>query len=644
MNTVSADEIAAIITKVAQETTMPYFGNLTGGDVSEKSPGDWLTIADIETEAALTDRLTRYLPGSTVVGEETAEAHPEIIQLLKKDGDVWVIDPIDGTTGFKNGEPTFVTMVALQRDQKTVLGIIHHPVSGDTLVVEHGKGVWLHRDGAKIAMKLAAHNPSVNTVQLGVKGAVNGIAGFTAYNANYYPTGGVYGGMFVGGNGETFAGNTATRAATTVHTHTKPWDHFAGKLMVEELGGSVTDLFGRHYNGLNRSGLLVTSIQDGYAHRSSSLQKVVDRTLPLALSLDVLTDGKIPYTTFSEFISKEGTEKAKLMAENFLGFKIKDSRLQPLFESNGQPMRDEGGKQICLPWTWPACLSRELIKRAGRESDLSGHNLSDLPLPFWLAVDVYLISADGYSIAATRSNATPSGIGKTFNLAAGFSDVRDGSVLATAVREMREETDLTLAALKLEMGRGMIELPLVTQRLANTYNENMAPVGGAENIQQSCCPSIGRTIALQSRLTAKEILRLIRLNEESVGVAAIPLEGLLEQLRHPSTKIGVLYAASEWRPRDMSYGYSNTLERPRAVLTKLRREPNSRSTRPPRDKKHRLGQPKTIIFSAPSDMMWNESQEALSRTIQVAQEFRLIKESVHVLSRRRWRLNHLSMR
>ena len=143
----------------------------------------------------------------------------------------------------------------------------------------------------------------------------------------------------------------------------------------------------------------------------------MSQSSPRALSS--LTGGSIPYRSFEDFIRAEGPDRAKEITENFLGYKIQDSASQPLFDHQGNPLRYEDGRQICLPWAWTSCLANELIKRAGHEGAESVEALADTPVPFWKPLDVILVSSDGYVFMTLRSGATEGSVGTAFAAAAG---------------------------------------------------------------------------------------------------------------------------------------------------------------------------------------------------------------------------------
>ena len=59
-----ADTVTRLIRDIVAEEVVTRFERLAHGDVSEKAPGDLVTIADVQTERRLTEALTQLLPGS----------------------------------------------------------------------------------------------------------------------------------------------------------------------------------------------------------------------------------------------------------------------------------------------------------------------------------------------------------------------------------------------------------------------------------------------------------------------------------------------------------------------------------------------------------------------------------------------------
>lgn len=140
---VDPTKVAALMRQAAEEIVLPRFESLLAHEIQEKKPGDLVTVADIEAEHFLTDRLADLLPGSLVVGEEAHSKSPEILRRFDGDDPVWLIDPVDGTRNFTEGNPTFCVMVALVVENRPVMGWIHDPLENRTAVAEEGGGAWM---------------------------------------------------------------------------------------------------------------------------------------------------------------------------------------------------------------------------------------------------------------------------------------------------------------------------------------------------------------------------------------------------------------------------------------------------------------------------------------------------------------------
>lgn len=218
---------------------MPRFGRLAAGDVREKTPGDLVTVADTAVEARLTPILMGELPGSLVVGEEATAANPALMDRLKGDAPVWVIDPVDGTLNFAAGIPIFGTMVALIRRGEVLAAWIHDPLRERTLMAEAGGGA--HVDGQRVGVARPAD--------------VNRMSGNFAFH-----TGDREQAAKLARNADKVASIITLRCAAADYfnlaegrTHfalfnrTWPWDHAPGWLLHKEAGGYSRFLDGRPY-------------------------------------------------------------------------------------------------------------------------------------------------------------------------------------------------------------------------------------------------------------------------------------------------------------------------------------------------------------------------------------------------------------
>lgn len=107
--------------------------------VEQKADGSEVTEADRDAEEFLRDAIARAMPNADILGEEHGgpKGAPAI-------GDLWILDPIDGTRSFVCGNPLFGSLLGLVRDGRPVLGICHLPAIGETFVAWEGGGCWWH--------------------------------------------------------------------------------------------------------------------------------------------------------------------------------------------------------------------------------------------------------------------------------------------------------------------------------------------------------------------------------------------------------------------------------------------------------------------------------------------------------------------
>lgn len=226
---IDVDYITQIIAEVANEEIMPRFQKLERGDIMEKSPGDLVTTADIAAETKLIDRLSAYLPNSLVVGEEGVAKDESALAALESEYPVWIIDPVDGTRNFANGESIFGCMVALAKRGELIASWIHDPARARTAVAEKGAGAEL--DGQKLQVQDIASIEEM-TVTLGnrhrdfIKKRRDNDLGPIPNLAPRY-----------GSVAHDYISLAAGEFHCAQYRRLNPWDHAPGVLLHREAGG-----------------------------------------------------------------------------------------------------------------------------------------------------------------------------------------------------------------------------------------------------------------------------------------------------------------------------------------------------------------------------------------------------------------------
>lgn len=255
-----------IVVEVAQTIVVPRWRSLEAGDVEEKSPGDLVTVADVEAEHALSRRLADLLPGSAVVGEEAAAADPSVLDRIGESDDIWIIDPVDGTGNFADGDPDFGIMVAQVSAGEIVRAWIHLPIHETTFVAERGagtarNGTALRLGGVEIDASRLTGAVKTRFLPDDVRTAVTaGLERVAPLDPSTICSAVEYGRIATGD------------LDYLLYWRTLPWDHAPGALVVAEAGGVARRLEGDSYRvGDSRDGLLVAHSDDAWHQLRGSL-------------------------------------------------------------------------------------------------------------------------------------------------------------------------------------------------------------------------------------------------------------------------------------------------------------------------------------------------------------------------------------
>lgn len=234
----SPDEILEVATRAAHaggDIVKHYFEN--GVTIESKDPDaahNLVSQADIESERAIGELILEAFPNHSILGEET---HRDDV----RSEDLWVVDPLDGTTNFAHGIPHFAISVAYYQGGTAQCGVILNPIRDDTFVAQRSKGAT--HNGNRVQVSPATH---IRDTLIGVgfyydRGAmmeatlaavrdlfhqqIHGIRRFGTASLDLAQVGcGLFGGYF--------------------EYQLSPWDFAAGRLFVEEAGGRVTDCSG----------------------------------------------------------------------------------------------------------------------------------------------------------------------------------------------------------------------------------------------------------------------------------------------------------------------------------------------------------------------------------------------------------------
>lgn len=225
------EAVLDLVKEVAEQVVVPRFRALNSAEVSEKGPGDLVTIADQEAEELLIRALSAAYPGAVMLGEEAASRDPLLLHRYEAAEHAFTIDPVDGTRNFVHGSPDHAVMVAEVRGGETVRSWIWQPQHRVAYVAERGAGAW--RDGQRLTRPPAGERLRGVTSRRSWIGRALGT--LTALELTWVCCGVDYPKLVEG------------EADYAVYRKGKPWDHAPGSLLLAESGGHLGTFDGEPY-------------------------------------------------------------------------------------------------------------------------------------------------------------------------------------------------------------------------------------------------------------------------------------------------------------------------------------------------------------------------------------------------------------
>jgi myo-inositol-1(or 4)-monophosphatase len=219
-------------------------------------PGKHNLVTDYDTlaEEIILSMIHKEYPDHSVLAEESGEE-------LKSSTVTWIVDPLDGTVNFAHNIPVFSVSIAAAIENEVVCGVVYQPITGELFVAEKNKGSFLNGQPLKVSSVSSLDDSFLAT-------------GFP-YNLNENPLGCIEHLLSVlrkglpvrrlGSAALDLSYLAAGRYDGYWEVSLQPWDMAAGKLIVEEAGGKITDYKGQALNVKRPSAVVATN---GKLHHS----------------------------------------------------------------------------------------------------------------------------------------------------------------------------------------------------------------------------------------------------------------------------------------------------------------------------------------------------------------------------------------
>lgn len=214
---------------------------------AKSSPNDLVTNIDQQTEQFFAERIRSEFPDHKILGEEGLGD-----ELDHLGGIVWIIDPIDGTMNFIHQQRNFMISIGIFENGENRLGYLYDVVHRELYHARKGGGAFWDQlqlpqlDEPQLEQSIGGLNPSwlvtYPKAQETLYPLVKKIRGTRSYGSAaleiaYVATG---------------------RLDFYLSLNLSPWDFAGGKVIIEELGGVVSDLHGNSPSLLRNGPILIS--------------------------------------------------------------------------------------------------------------------------------------------------------------------------------------------------------------------------------------------------------------------------------------------------------------------------------------------------------------------------------------------------
>jgi myo-inositol-1(or 4)-monophosphatase len=152
----------------------------------------------------------------------------------------WIIDPLDGTTNYAHGLPTFAVSIGLEVDKRIALGVVFDPNLDELFVAERGRGATVNDRPLTVSTTASLDESLLATgFPYNIRETKDtNLAEYAAFSVRSRAVRRM-------GSAVLYLAWLATgRLDGYWELRLGPWDVAAGSLLVEEAGGRVTNLNG----------------------------------------------------------------------------------------------------------------------------------------------------------------------------------------------------------------------------------------------------------------------------------------------------------------------------------------------------------------------------------------------------------------
>lgn len=203
--------------------------------VSQKQINDFVTEVDTQAEQAIVDTLLTAYPRHAIWAEESGRKHGN-----NRSDFLWIVDPLDGTTNFIHGFPTYCVSIALSVKGRIEQAVVYDPARNDLFTATHGRGAFLNNRRIRVSKRVSLGDCLIST-GFPYRQGDDFEGHLLALNEMMHSCAGV---RRPGSAALDLAYVAAGFADGFFEKGLAPWDVAAGSLLVTEAGGLVGNYTG----------------------------------------------------------------------------------------------------------------------------------------------------------------------------------------------------------------------------------------------------------------------------------------------------------------------------------------------------------------------------------------------------------------
>ena len=216
----------------ASKSVIRDFGEVEKLQVSKKGPRDFVTKTDKYTEKILIEELSKAKKNYSFISEETGKIDN------KDKENIWIIDPIDGTTNFLHGIPHFAICIALESKNEIISGLVYDPIKDEMFYAEKNNGAFLNNKRIRVSKRkkmneclFACSGNDIKNIEKNIKSKITiRNSGSAALDMAYVASG---------------------RYDAYFQKNLSLWDIAAGIIIVKEAGGYTNEIDLKNYTDIN---------------------------------------------------------------------------------------------------------------------------------------------------------------------------------------------------------------------------------------------------------------------------------------------------------------------------------------------------------------------------------------------------------